>query len=48
MIENYRTGMVWNMLRDNPHVVAGLRAAGFTGGWLTTHTHDSYLAARTP
>ena len=48
MIENYRTGMVWNMLRDNPHVVAGLRAAGFTGGWLTTLTNDSHLAARTP
>ena len=34
MIENYRSGMIWNMLRDNSHVVAGLRAAGFTGGWL--------------
>ena len=35
MIENHRTGMVWNMLRTNPHIVAGLRAAGFTGGWLS-------------
>ncbi len=35
MIENYRSGMIWNLLRDNSHIVAGLRAAGFTGGWLS-------------
>ncbi len=35
MIENYRSGLIWNLLRGNPHVVAGLRAAGFTGGWLS-------------
>jgi len=34
MIENYRTGLVWNVMRRNPYVVAGLRRAGFTGGWL--------------
>lgn len=34
MIENYRTGLVWNTMRRNPHIVRGLRAAGFTGGWL--------------
>ncbi|MFH1278043.1 MAG: glucoamylase family protein [Candidatus Eisenbacteria bacterium] len=34
MIENYRTGLVWETMRRNPHVVRGLRAAGFTGGWL--------------
>lgn len=34
MIENHRSGLVWTMLRGNPHIVAGLRAAGFTGGWL--------------
>jgi hypothetical protein len=33
-IENYRTGLVWRLLRSSPHVVAGLRRAGFTGGWL--------------
>ncbi|MGK2856919.1 MAG: glucoamylase family protein [Thermoanaerobaculia bacterium] len=36
MIENYRSGLVWNTLRKNPHVVRGLRRAGFTGGWLDT------------
>jgi hypothetical protein len=34
MIENYRTGLVWNVMRKNPHVVRGLRRAGFQGGWL--------------
>jgi hypothetical protein len=34
MIENHRTGLVWRTMRTNPHVVRGLRRAGFTGGWL--------------
>ncbi len=34
MIENYRTGFVWNLMRHCPYIQAGLRRAGFTGGWL--------------
>jgi hypothetical protein len=34
MIENYRTGLVWDIMRRSPYVVSGLRRAGFTGGWL--------------
>src|SRR6516165_2683334 len=34
MIENYRTGLIWNLMRRCPPVVTGLRRAGFTGGWL--------------
>src|SRR5262249_20306053 len=34
MIENYRTELVWRTMRRNPHLVRGLRRAGFTGGWL--------------
>jgi len=34
MIENERTGLVWKAMRKSPHVVRGLRRAGFTGGWL--------------
>ena len=34
MIENYRSELVWRTLRRNPYIVAGLRRAGFTGGWL--------------
>lgn len=34
MIENHRTGFVWDLLKKNADVTAGLRRAGFTGGWL--------------
>ncbi|HEY3171271.1 MAG TPA: glucoamylase family protein [Thermoanaerobaculia bacterium] len=34
MIENYRTELVWKTMRENPHIVRGLKRAGFTGGWL--------------
>ena len=34
MIENYRTGLIWDIMRGSPYVVAGLRRAGFRGGWL--------------
>ncbi|MGH7545955.1 MAG: glucoamylase family protein, partial [Gemmatimonadota bacterium] len=34
MIENYRTGLVWDVMKRNPYIVAGLERAGFTGGWL--------------
>ncbi|MCY7339058.1 MAG: Tat pathway signal protein [Sphingomonas bacterium] len=33
MIANYRDELVWKAMRRSPPVVAGLRAAGFTGGW---------------
>lgn len=34
MVENYRTGLIWKIMRRCPYVVAGLRRAGFQGGWL--------------
>jgi hypothetical protein len=34
MIENHRTQLIWRLMRKCPCVVAGLRRAGFTGGWL--------------
>jgi hypothetical protein len=34
MIENHRSGLVWRVMRRNPHLVRGLRRAGFNGGWL--------------
>jgi hypothetical protein len=34
MIENYRTGLLWRLMRTCPYVVDGLRRAGFSGGWL--------------
>jgi len=36
MLENYRTGLVWETMKKNPHIVRGLKRAGFTGGWLST------------
>ncbi len=38
MIENHRSGLVWETMRRNPHIVRGLKKAGFTGGWLDTAT----------
>jgi hypothetical protein len=34
MIENFRSGLIWRVMRRNPHLVQGLRRAGFEGGWL--------------
>jgi hypothetical protein len=34
MIENLRTGLVWERMKRNPTIVRGLRRAGFSGGWL--------------
>lgn len=34
MIENYRTGLLWRLMRDCPYISNGLRRAGFAGGWL--------------
>jgi hypothetical protein len=34
MAENFRTGFLWNLMRECPYIVNGLRRAGFTGGWL--------------
>ena len=34
MMENHRTGVIWNVMKKNPYIVAGLKKAGFTGGWL--------------
>ena len=34
MIENYRTGLLWSLMRRCTPIVTGLRRAGFTGDWL--------------
>jgi len=34
MIENYRSGLVWRLMRQCPSIIKGLRRAGFQGGWL--------------
>jgi hypothetical protein len=37
MIENYRSGMIWRLMRECTYIQEGLRRAGFTGGWLAEH-----------
>jgi hypothetical protein len=34
MVENYRSGLLWRLMRNCPYIVSGLRRAGFAGGWL--------------
>jgi hypothetical protein len=35
MIENWQTGLVWNLIRQNESIRRGMCRAGFTGGWLS-------------
>ncbi len=34
MIENYRSGLIWKLMRSSLPIRTGLTRAGFTGGWL--------------
>jgi hypothetical protein len=34
MTENYRTGLLWKLMRNCPYIASGLRRADFCGGWL--------------
>jgi hypothetical protein len=34
MIENYRSGFLWRLMRRCPYIIDGIRRAGFAGGWL--------------
>ncbi len=40
-IENYRSGLVWDLLKDNEHIRRGLSKAGFMGGWLESPNQTS-------
>ena len=42
MLENYRSGLIWNIMKKNPYIVKGLKRAGFTGGWLEQTTGPDY------
>ena len=35
MIENYRSELIWTVMKRNEYVIRGLKRAGFEGGWLT-------------
>lgn len=34
MIENFRSGLIWQLMRQCRPIVKGLQRAGFSGGWL--------------
>jgi hypothetical protein len=34
MVENYRSGLIWQVMRRSPYIVQGLKRAGFRDGWL--------------
>jgi hypothetical protein len=34
MIENYRSGLLWRLMRNCSYIRTGLQRAGFSGGWL--------------
>jgi len=34
MIENYRSELIWTVMKRNEYVRTGLKRAGFEGGWL--------------
>ena len=34
MLENHDSGLIWRVMRGNPHIRRGLALAGFRGGWL--------------
>jgi hypothetical protein len=36
MIENYQTEFIWKIMSKCTYLIAGLKAAGFEGGWLAT------------
>jgi hypothetical protein len=36
MSENFRSELVWKLMKKNPYVKRGLERAGFSGGWLET------------
>ena len=38
MIENYRSGLPWRLMKECKPIVEGLRKAGFQGGWLNQST----------
>jgi hypothetical protein len=34
MLENYKSSLVWNIMKKNPYIIEGLKKAGFKGGWI--------------
>ena len=39
-LENYESGLIWELMKKSPYIKKGLRKAGFTGGWLDQPISD--------
>ncbi len=35
MIENYKSALIWDIIKRCPYIIKGLQRAGFSGGWLS-------------
>ncbi len=46
MLENYRSGLLWELMKKNPYIRRGLRRAGFSGGWLSAFEDEPLLSNR--
>jgi hypothetical protein len=33
-LENYQTGLIWELMKKNKYILNGMKKAGFKGGWL--------------
>lgn len=40
MIENFRSGMIWDLMKKSPYLIHGLKKAKFSGGWLERITKE--------
>ncbi len=47
MIANYRSEFVWNVMKRNPYIRAGLEKAGFRGGWLEPQPESGSAGVKT-
>jgi len=43
MIENYRSDLIWRVMRGNRYLRQGLEGAGFSGGWLEDSQREAPL-----
>ncbi len=41
-MENYRSELIWKVMKKNPYIRIGLRKAGFQGGWLEEKHHSNH------
>ena len=47
MAENFRSELVWNVMKKNPHIRRGLERAGFKGGWLESKPREAKAVRKT-